>query len=544
MRHGAWARHWPWAPLAVAAAYVAVLLVRLTDVVYSVNLNADAVSAPVIGELLGSGGHGREVVLGNLSWYETLWFEQLTKGFPHHRQIWELGPYALALCGFALVAWMAWRVAGRWAAMVTATVLVCAGPLVLQNLVAGSIHGPSWFHMALAGALVIFLTERAERLGPAVMLAAIAVVGAITAAGVASDDIVYVNAVGPMVLAAGAAPWLIPRRPGRRVAFTLVATAAVAVIGGAIATSAMRDAGFRAHDFGLVLASGERVAGNLHLLGEALAVMANGNFFNLKPGIESGTFVALAAIGLAAVIACWRFVWRFVRDEVVRDRTIARAAPLRSVYVVFWGAAGGLVLLAYVLSSAPLDITSFRYIVGVAYAVAALLPLIATRHPAARVAVVAGVTIFAASSTWLLARGDATSHGNFPDAKVANGLLELAQQEHLKVGYAGYWDAAALTWGMHARVNVFPIMECRTAAGPRCPFTFHRVSKWYDERPGQRSFLVVDPKQPFVTQPDPGFGKPDRVQKVDRVVVYIYDHDIARELQFYNAAESAPPPSG
>jgi len=95
--------------------------------------NSDASSAPVIGELYPHRIVGH-VVLAILPFFSTLLFEDATRWLPLHRQVWEVGPYLLGLVSIALMSWASWRVAGRWAAALTAVILLCAGP--------GALFGP------------------------------------------------------------------------------------------------------------------------------------------------------------------------------------------------------------------------------------------------------------------------------------------------------------------------------------------------------------------------------------------------------------------
>src|SRR6185437_3963820 len=84
-------------------------------------------------------------------------------------------------------------------------------------------------------------------------------------------------------------------------------------------------------------------------------------------------------------------------------------------WCAFWGSSAILLSASFIFSSNPIDINSSRYLVGVIYAVAALLPLLASRAMVARVAVTTGVTVFALS-----------------------GLVSLLENEELATGSASY----------------------------------------------------------------------------------------------------------
>ena len=131
------------------------------DVIRTTYLDSDTASAPVIGQLFGGAPAHATVVLGEFGWYATLLFELATKWLPAHRQIWESAPYAMALAGAALTAWSVWQVAGRWAASLTAVVLVCAAPPTLHLLLSMTQHAPDWFCLALLAAFLVLLELRA-----------------------------------------------------------------------------------------------------------------------------------------------------------------------------------------------------------------------------------------------------------------------------------------------------------------------------------------------------------------------------------------------
>ena len=76
-----------------------------------------------------------------------------------------------------------------------------------------------------------------------------------------------------------------------------------------------------------------------------------------------------------------------------------------------------------------------------------------------------------------------------PGQGTAQRLARFARREHLSTGYAGYWDASALTWQLHdPRVAVYPLITC----GSSCARTpYHKINTWYLPRPLARSFFMV-----------------------------------------------------
>lgn len=80
---------WRWAAVPFAVLYLVLLAVRLPGVVTATNLDADAVSAPVIGQLFSSAPAHASVVLGEFGWYASLLFLLATKWLPSHREVWR-----------------------------------------------------------------------------------------------------------------------------------------------------------------------------------------------------------------------------------------------------------------------------------------------------------------------------------------------------------------------------------------------------------------------------------------------------------------------
>jgi hypothetical protein len=139
--------------------------------------------------------------------------------------------------------------------------------------------------------------------------------------------------------------------------------------------------------------------------------------------------------------------------------------------------------------------------------------------------------VFALAGVVGLAR-DKVAPAALPVRLAQPQLLQFLEREHLKHGYAGYWEASSLTWQSKLKVNVYPVYECRRpAALTLCPFYFHHISTWYRPRRGTRTFLIVDPAQPFVAgPPDPAFGRPETVYRTGPLSVYVYPYDIARRF--------------
>jgi hypothetical protein len=510
-------RRWEWAPLVVALTYLVVLLTRLRDLMAHNALNADSVSAPLIGELLHRSPDGREVLLGNFPWYQQLWFEQATRWAPAHRQLWELFPFGLALLAIVLAAWAAARVAGRWGAVITGVALFCASSPLITNFFQGTTHSPTSAQVALLAATAVWLATRPD-LGRGALAAVVVVCGGLTAVGVASDQLLYAAGIVPFGVAA-LALW---RHVSMRAAIAAAGVIVVGVVGGIVLKAAMHGAGYRIHPLGLRFADADKLFPSGRLGIESIAFLGNGDFWGRNLDARGAFALLCCALVLAAAWAAIRMVRGSVREGAVAD-------PALAVFVTFWSVCAIGTAAVFVLSTAPVDILSSRYLVPAWFALCSLLPLLAARMPAARVAIAAGVAVIGIASAIALARGDATDNAaNWPDGALQGQLRTALQREGLNVGYAGYWDAAPITWGTHTDLEVYPVWAC--SGQQLCRFYFHNISSWYTPRPNTKTYLVVDPAQPLVTGPDPAMGKPLKMLTVGRLQVYVYGYDIASKL--------------
>jgi hypothetical protein len=60
---------------------------------------------------------------------------------PGHRILWAVAPVLLALATAALIGWSAWRVAGSRAGLLSGTLVLASGPVVLLTLLAPAFRG-------------------------------------------------------------------------------------------------------------------------------------------------------------------------------------------------------------------------------------------------------------------------------------------------------------------------------------------------------------------------------------------------------------------
>jgi hypothetical protein len=521
---------WRWAAVPFGVTYLILLAIQFGDAIGATNLDADAVSAPVIGQLFGAAGPHANVVLGEFGWYATLLFELGTKWLPAHLQVWEAMPYAMALAGAALAAWSVWQVAGPWAASLTAVLLVCAAPDTLHLLLSMNDHTPDWFCLGLLAAFLVVVQRRAHALRPVVLVPLSLMVGVIVGINAASDPLLVIAGLVPFGLAV-----LTAARLGRgpdsvralRIALAALVVTGVAWVLTLVAMSALRvapEAGVHT----TTLATAAKIGSNFRLWWQSIAVLGNGDFFGRDISFVSVLAVACAALSIGAVVLLPRVGWRAVRRRP--DDAVSPEASARLTFMVFWCSSAVVLSAAFVLSATPIDIHGDRYLVGLIYAAAAVIPAVAAGRVWTEAAAVAGTCVFALSGVIAMAKGTVTNNTNrFPTAAVADQVWRLAVANHLQFGYSGYWDAAPITWASRFRVRVYPVSVCVNNTH-LCPFDLHTISSWYTPQPGVRSFLLTDSAMPLVPSPTPDLGRPDAVYHIGNLTMYIYPYDLATKI--------------
>jgi len=545
---GRWAaQSWQWSPLLIAAAYGAVLLLTLSSVVGGVYAIADVSSAPYLGQLLPHAPRSATVLLGNISWAEALWFELLTRWVPDHHELWELAPWVSGLLAIGAVAWATAIVADRWAGMIVAVVAGCGGAALLPLQFAWNTHALAYTNTCLLGAFLVWLTHREHRWNHRRAWLAVALAGLAAGAGYASDPLFGLAGLGPFTLAGVGCGWLTGPRRGRPIVLATIVVVAVAGISAAVIDRAMRNEHLLASLFPVRFAPYDQLLDHTGLLLQSLIVLLNGDFGGAA---ISGSGLLALACAAATLAGCWfvaRTGVRLVHSSTVGrtpgtgtprtgtpgTRTPSPLAPARDAFVTYWTASALLVSGAFVLSTVPHAIADKRYLVTVVYAVAVLVATGAGRRPWARALTCAGAIVIVLGSTSAIAHRDIqnTNYTGFPDSAEAAQLAGWLMGEHLRIGYAPYWDAAPLTWDMNDGIDIYPVDGCDQDRV--CEAGRPRILSWYTPRRRVRTFFVVDSRliaTDFalgIDGPQPSLGRPLLAHRVDQFAVYVYPDDIA-----------------
>ena len=510
--------------------------------------NSDIASIPL---LAGEMAHRAGGVL-NLSvatYWSTFLFDAATRSLPFHRGAWAGFSLATSLLAALVLGWAARRAAGRAAGLLVLAIALCASPIAFTN--AYELRGPTWLTGALLAACLVGLAslESGALRGASGLEAsgalrgasgvedrrrrwlAVAVLGVVTGVNLASDPLVLLSGMAPL-LGAAAGAWLLLRSPASaRVARAAGGLAAVAVLADLATGRAMRALGFRiVPSLPIGLAPWSRVPANARLLVHSILALGNEEFPRSPSGVLSPAGAVTILLCLAALAAALVFLPRLVGRRREDDRGLALV-----LYLLFWVITAVVVCAGFVFSTLPMgDVTSARYVVPVFFAMAALAGLWATEAGWPRMATAALATIFCLMSTVGIPRLVRYSEA-YPLAQEGPALVAYLQAEGLTRGYASYWDALGLTWRADGKVGVYPVEEC-APAGERalCPFNVNTLSTWYRPRPVARTFLLVG--LPFMPQkiadpPPASLGSPLGVGHVGVFTVYIYAGDVAARLR-------------
>ncbi|HEX4107210.1 MAG TPA: hypothetical protein VHX88_03705 [Solirubrobacteraceae bacterium] len=519
-----WSGHWPWLPLPLAGVYLITIATKFSGIVANTYLNGDAASAPVIGALFrGSSAH-RQVILGQLGWYSTLLTELATRWLPAHRQIWEALPALLALASAVLVSWGALRLAGRWAAVIAGVIALCAGPTALSWLFSLNDHSPTWFCFALLGALLVLLFSPPAWLTRPWAALVVVVAGVILGVNAASDPLLIIAGLVPAALAAVAALW-VTGSAQRRQALIAAGAALVTMVVFFVLTRAW------AHHENIiaspgpprnVFAAGDVVSNNFKLWWQSVMAIGDGDFFGAKVTLTSALELMCGLLGLLTLLLTPLIAWR------EGNGALTKRDPARVAWCVFWATSAILLSGVFIFSTSPVDQYSARYLIGAVYAAAALIPLLASTRPLARVLITAGAALYALTGVVCLISNQSTPTATLIGYPQYNQVAKLARENHLAFGYADYWDAAPITWATHLRLHVYPVQDC---GAQLCPSSLHDITSWYVPRASTPTFLIADTARPTPSNPVPGLGTPTHVYQISAMTMYVYPYDIAARIQ-------------
>lgn len=501
----------PALPLLVAAGYIVLLIARSPELISWLNRDGDFASAFVLTEAI-SHGHTGAVVMGTQGAWVSLWYGLLTQGLPFHRILWEISPALLAAVAAAIVGGTVARLSSRANGLIAFALIVCASPVTLANFTAPWEHNSTTLGVALLDAFLVWLYGARRK--PAVICAWGGLLSVIIGTFLASDALLWTEGIAPFLLA----PLLIGLRTrDRRGLAPVLGVAAGSVALSALTSAVMRWLDFRTTtpplhlDVDHVLIHGEWLLHGLLRMGNGLGLTPQDPLRSLLTG--AAAVVTVAALVTTALLAA-RCV---AKPGASHDRA-------RSLHLTFWFTALACAAGSYMLTA---EVPSDRYFLVAVPAVAACVPLLGRLDLSRRVVAI-GATVFVLASTVALACGDSRYANPQPLTTRQVGLIEaLVHDQHLGTGYAGYWEAAPLTWLSAGNLRVYPISN---VLGPVRPTDIAHVSSWYHPVAAGPSFVLLVPSDSTVTV-SRGLPKPRREYRIGRLTLLAYPYDIARYLR-------------
>jgi hypothetical protein len=494
-----------------AAAYLATVVVRFHRLVHAIYWDSDAASALVLAERLR--GHG-PVSIPHFGWWTSLWWLLATRGLPGHVQLWEATGYAFAVAGAGLVGWATGKVAGRWAGVTAAAVTLVVGPLGLRPLLTVNYHVSTPFTAVVLAAYLVVLAR-----GPSRALAA-AAVGLLAGANAASDPLLWLAGVFPFAAACAVLATATRRRD---VWAPAAVTLAVTVISAVVTDAVMHGLGYHIISVELRPAPLADLVPNFVKLGREVALFGGANYAApgayprdpLRPLVALLVLAAVTGVILSALKAITQ-----------------RSEPATRAYACYWAAATLLVGLGYVASSqgSVAGSGSFLYMLTLAPAAGAGVAVLTSGSRRGELAVALAVAVVGAVNIAAIVQGRADNpQGTI--GRYMEPLTRVLQREGVTRGYAGYWDAANLTWQSGMRLLVAPVHVCGPPSEPTiCSSSFFTIRSWYEEQPGP-SFLIIDPETGFITRAPPEVAHASASYRFGPLTVYVFPYDLARHIR-------------
>jgi hypothetical protein len=522
-------------PLAIAAVYVVVFVVRLPHNITALAWSSDYASGFTVPETLVRTGPSGNMVMGSAAEWVPLWFGLLTARLPLHRELWGIMPTLLFLATALTVGFSVAQIASRRAALVAVLLGVIASPLALEFFMAPVAHNTVYLCTALLGAYLIWLARGAGRRRVTALLVP-PLLGVVVGTCLASDILLAATAVAPLALTAILAGARRDRR-SRIVSLSALSTIAVAIPIAALTTSIMRSLGYTKFLTPAKAVALSELPERAQLLFKGLKVLFNGYLGGPKgPGavqsvlglasdvVMSAALLTLLTFGVATAV---RLIASGLRKSSARD-PIQLA---RSLHIVYWVSSAAAACGAFWVAAETGGGTNLHesYYGTVVFSVAAVLPLLLSARAPARRLILAGTSIFFTAS--LVGLTSTPFEVSEWIARDAPSVTKIAQANHVTYGYGGYGEGSSLTWNTHGRVTVRPLMECSNPGGASvCPFYLVAVPSWYVPRE-RHTFLLVDSEEPWVPSLPSGLGKPLATYAIGSAMrMYIYPYDIASRL--------------
>jgi hypothetical protein len=486
----------------------------------------------------------------------------------------------LVIAALSALALVVRHVRNGWAGAIFFAASVAVGPLALRALITPNYHTTTVINVALLGAVLPLLSSGTVGYAPR---AAVALpIALLTGLNVASDPLLWVVGVLPFALAIG---YGAVRFPNVRVPLLVVAVAAIwtvaavalpiALLTGldvastpllwvvsvvsfvvALVYGAVRFRNIRlpilivavATIWAIVavdkLVRDAMVARDVSIIQQPVALTSLGhlphNFLNLADAVALVFGADLVGTGIegsksrnvvlaALVLVVFAAIAVLLARELWARRGTRRGGA-EEVLVVY---AGGTILAissAFALTtigetSGPGNAYYFLSFVVAIPLLAVLVPRSLAERATIGCALAAVMTLNVAG----VASGYASVNVRSIET-YAPQIVSVLEQEHVRYGYASYWDALPLTLYSHGSLQVAAVSQCKLPVGTLCAFQINSAAAWYRTHPGSPSFVIVNPATLFVTVGPPGTGPWRELILVGPIKLYISPDDISAQI--------------
>lgn len=518
-----WSTGLQWAlaisPFLVAVAYLVVLIPQFSGFFTSViTWNSDATAYMLLSQTIAQHGIQGPIYLSNATWYSRMLLDVATFHLPDYQLIWEVWPplaYLLAACA------LGWSISRICTPLVGVLCGLCAGVMTAPTLfpvLGQAYHGLSTATAALLAVFFVLLVRADGHLSWR-LLVVVCALTLMTGVNAASDPLLLVIGIVPLVFAS--IMWVVFLRDGAaiRVSAICVALCLASLVVMQITARAGASLHFvyRSPFFHLVPLS--QVPTQLTFAGGILYVTLLGNwtyFSNATPGRAEFCF-ALGVLLLLTTLFVWT-LWRMLRAQKSTPRDRAELA-----HVLIWAVIGLAILGALSVTPWAINLIAARYATILPLVAAALLMLAAprtTRHVPWVVASLVTLVLLIRTILWI--------PFPLPTAAIAHpnempAIVAYLQAQHIRYGYADYWQADAITWVTNGAVTLRPASSCADP-GPLCGLAWSSATGWYRPYTG-RLAVVVNPMFRLNGVPT-AYGKPVAVQRFGSMTVYIYNRHV------------------
>jgi hypothetical protein len=527
-------------PCSIALVYLGVFLARFGHNIWLLGWMSDYAFAFVAPQSLASAGIVGHTNLGTYGSYVPLWFGLLTAWMPLHRELWQLAPTALYLAAAGAVGWSVAQIANRRAAALAMLLALVASPWAWGVFMAPDAHNVVYPCTALLGGYLVWLARGEERRRATAVAGPLAI-GVVLGTCFASDDLLLTTGLLPLFLTAILAGARRERR-SKVVALSALASVVVALPVAWLTSTIMAALGFETEAQSLGLTPLSLLREHTELLKEGLKILFNGYLGGATPvgtvadgflhaQLGTACYVLMLVTLGALLLAGIRSGVNFMLPRKRRDGTPRSTDLARDLHVVYWVSSAAMACGAYAFSNF-LDAYHESFYATTILSVAAVVPLFAYAHSPLRWLVPVGASIF-----FLASAVGVTNYYVAPIntslIKYDSQILRLARENHVNVGYTGWWGASSMTWSVGESVKIRPIHWCPGAEGVRlCRFPHGTVGSWYVPRP-RHTFLVVEPNQfasTSITVLPRGLGRPLAAYAIGPVQMYVYPYDIASRV--------------